>query len=154
MRDALRELDEAPTIPAPPCQDAEGPPSLVVPRLTDRLYEEALAAAEMLEASLEGSGGGLESLVPASAPLGIACSFTVALLEIRRDAERAERALEKVLARAPELSEAHYHLGVLRLKRGDAHRAKASFRLAVETLARTRGELPQWAESLRRVADD
>src|SRR6185436_10376367 len=56
----------------------------------------------------------------ANAPLSAAPYFALALLELELDEhEAAERALKKVLYLAPNLSEAHYRLGLLRLRRGD-----------------------------------
>jgi len=146
MQNARLELDDAPTIPAPASSDDEDRETVVMPRLTDRLYAGALQAASLPEE--EPPDSGLECVPSAPAPLPISSAFSVALLEMRRDENRAQRALERVVARAPELSEAHYRLGMLRLKSGDANRAKTSFRLAVETLHRAR-ELPAWAGSLR-----
>src|SRR5258706_16273004 len=100
-----------------------------MPRLTDRVFLEALQAAERFDPEGPAPDSGLESLPPASAPLRVAPSFTVALLEMRRGADRAQRAPEGVVARAPELSEAPYYLGGLRLPRGGEKRAKTRFRL-------------------------
>jgi GNAT superfamily N-acetyltransferase len=91
----------------------------------------------------------METLPPASAPLKVSPSFTVALLEMERDARRAELALRGVLAKAPRLAEAHYHLGVLRLRRGDGIGARLCFRSALAALRSHGGDEPPWTPSLR-----
>lgn len=146
--DTASESDDLPTIPALPPEASVPPVSCPMPRLSEDLYREALEAAAALEAALDDGTDCLETVAPASAPLRVSSSYTVALLEIQRDSERAERALERVLARAPELSEAHYHLGVLQLRRGDTERAQNSFRRAAECLETHQGPVPPWAASI------
>ncbi|HVU03367.1 MAG TPA: hypothetical protein VHE30_16520 [Polyangiaceae bacterium] len=138
-----------PTLPAPPPLGggtaAPRLPNLAV-RPPPHLYAEAIAAAR--ELATPSSRGTLESLPPSSAPLRVAPSFTVAVLEMERDARRAELALRSVLSREPDLAEAHYHLAVLRLRRGDVITARRHLNHAKDALSRRPGPPPRWAGSL------
>lgn len=146
-----RDGDDAPTEPAPACPGARPLPSLhslTAAPISDDLYRAALGCARTLERALPSEDQGLECVPPPSAPLRIAPSFSAALLEL--DADRAETALEKVIARAPDLGEAHFRLGVLRLRRGDALLARRSFQSAAATLPESEDTEPAWASVLRR----
>jgi tetratricopeptide (TPR) repeat protein len=85
----------------------------------------------------------------ARSPLDAAPYFALALLELELDEhDAAEAALKKVLYLAPNLAEAHYRLGLLRLRRGDVEGARRSLWNALDLLRRGDEGTPSWAASL------
>lgn len=130
--------DLPPTIPSPPssrslCPEWTIPPSS--PRVSDRLRREA--------------GLDPQREAMARAPIDAASRFALALLEVEREAhDAAEAALKKAIYLAPDVAEAHYRLGLLRLQRGDVNSARRSFSCARSALDASRDQAPPWAASL------
>ncbi len=135
----LARLPEPQAPPSEPPPPATPPPKLAiapstVPVPSNRRVIE-LEVAQRVEAAYSEASAGSLALALATAraaiefaPLHAAPYFALAVFEIEQGRhDEAETLLRRALYLEPELAEAHYRLGLLRLRRGDAAAARRCF---------------------------